>query len=171
MRSLLRRVCPLMSGAASPATSAPPAQRSIGMPPNCSRIRLAISRISPRPLRPSSRCLVVPIYVSGRPCGTVWIMAHDATRHFDAEDVRLLTSLCRVCQRGAAGHVRPGDRADQPGAVRTRGADEDRSLWVTCRQRSVSNSRPALSAVPANGRSSACSRSCRQPRIPAIPMG
>jgi two-component sensor histidine kinase/PAS domain-containing protein len=37
--------------------------------------------------------LVIPIYVSGRPHGTMWIMAHDEKRHFDAEDVRLMTSL------------------------------------------------------------------------------
>ena len=37
--------------------------------------------------------LVIPIYVDGRPHGTMWIMAHDDKRHFDAEDVRLMTSL------------------------------------------------------------------------------
>jgi len=37
--------------------------------------------------------LVVPFYASGRPLGTIWIVAHDAQRHFDAEDVRLMTSL------------------------------------------------------------------------------
>jgi two-component sensor histidine kinase/PAS domain-containing protein len=42
---------------------------------------------------PIVESLVVPLYVSGRPHGTMWIIAHDATRQFDAEDVRLLTSL------------------------------------------------------------------------------
>ena len=39
----------------------------------------------PQVAAPIIEVLVVPIYVSGHPCGTVWIMAHDATRHFDAE--------------------------------------------------------------------------------------
>ena len=33
-----------------------------------------------RPLHPSLR-LAVPTYVSGRQVGTMWILAHDATRH------------------------------------------------------------------------------------------
>jgi two-component sensor histidine kinase len=37
--------------------------------------------------------LVIPFYASGRPLGAIWILAHDAERHFDAEDVRLMTSL------------------------------------------------------------------------------
>jgi len=37
--------------------------------------------------------LTIPIHVDGRPLGTIWVVAHDFTRHFDAEDARLLTSL------------------------------------------------------------------------------
>ncbi len=44
--------------------------------------------------------LVVPVYVSGRPHGTMWIMAHDETRHFDVEDVRLMTSLAAFASAG-----------------------------------------------------------------------
>jgi two-component sensor histidine kinase len=54
----------------------------------------------PQVATPVIEVLVVPIYVSGRPCGTVWIMTHDATRHFDAEDVRLLTSLSAFASAG-----------------------------------------------------------------------
>ena len=42
---------------------------------------------------PIVEALVIPVYVSGWPRGTLRIMAHDETRHFDAEDMRLLTSL------------------------------------------------------------------------------
>jgi two-component sensor histidine kinase/PAS domain-containing protein len=42
---------------------------------------------------PIVEALVVPLYVSSRSHGTLWILAHDATRQFDAEDVRLLTNL------------------------------------------------------------------------------
>jgi two-component sensor histidine kinase len=41
--------------------------------------------------------LVIPFYASGRPLGTVWIVAHDEQRHFDAEDVRIMTNLAEFC--------------------------------------------------------------------------
>jgi signal transduction histidine kinase len=37
--------------------------------------------------------LLVPFHVGGRAVGTVWVIAHDETRKFDAEDQRLLESL------------------------------------------------------------------------------
>ncbi len=37
--------------------------------------------------------LLVPFYVKGEAVGTIWIVAHDASRRFDAEDLRVLTSL------------------------------------------------------------------------------
>ncbi len=45
-------------------------------------------------LRPSiEETLTIPIHVDRRPLGTIWVVAHDITRQFDAEDARLLTSL------------------------------------------------------------------------------
>jgi RNA polymerase sigma factor (sigma-70 family) len=37
--------------------------------------------------------LVIPMYASGQPIGTIWIISHNERRHFDAEDVRVMTSL------------------------------------------------------------------------------
>lgn len=37
--------------------------------------------------------LLVPFYVEGRAVGTIWAVAHDPRRKFDAEDERLMTSL------------------------------------------------------------------------------
>jgi signal transduction histidine kinase len=37
--------------------------------------------------------LLVPFYVGGTAVGTVWVIAHDESRRFDAEDQRLLESL------------------------------------------------------------------------------
>jgi CheY-like chemotaxis protein len=37
--------------------------------------------------------LLVPFHVSGKPIGTLWVIAHDGTRKFDEEDDRLLRSL------------------------------------------------------------------------------
>ena len=39
--------------------------------------------------------LLVPFYVSGRAVGTIWAIAHDERRKFDAEDMRLLQSMGR----------------------------------------------------------------------------
>ena len=44
--------------------------------------------------------LLVPFTVAGETVGTIWVIAHDETRRFDAEDLRLLESLGRFC--GAA---------------------------------------------------------------------
>ena len=37
--------------------------------------------------------LLIPFYLNGEAVGTIWIVAHDATRRFDAEDLRLMTNL------------------------------------------------------------------------------
>jgi signal transduction histidine kinase len=37
--------------------------------------------------------LVIPFYDQGQPLGTIWIVSHDERRQFDAEDVRVMTSL------------------------------------------------------------------------------
>ena len=39
--------------------------------------------------------LLVPFYVSGKAIGTIWAIAHDERRKFDAEDMRLLESMGR----------------------------------------------------------------------------
>ncbi len=38
-------------------------------------------------------CLLVPWTIDEQPIGTVWVIAHDPERHFDAEDARLLAEL------------------------------------------------------------------------------
>jgi PAS domain-containing protein len=40
-------------------------------------------------------CLLVPFYVAGKAVGTIWAIAHDQRRKFDAEDRRQLASLGR----------------------------------------------------------------------------
>ena len=39
--------------------------------------------------------LLIPFHYDGEPAGTLWIVAHDDTRSFDAEDCRLMTTLAR----------------------------------------------------------------------------
>ncbi len=42
--------------------------------------------------------LLIPLHVSSKPVGTIWIISHDETRQFDAEDHRLMTSLGRFAE-------------------------------------------------------------------------
>lgn len=44
---------------------------------------------------PVEECLLVPFYVEGKAVGTLWAVAHDDRRKFDAEDRRQLVSLSR----------------------------------------------------------------------------
>ncbi len=44
---------------------------------------------------PVEECLLVPFYVEGKAVGTIWAIAHDKRRKFDAEDLRMLESLGR----------------------------------------------------------------------------
>ena len=39
--------------------------------------------------------LMMPLHLGCRPRGTIWVVAHDDARHFDAEDARLTASLGR----------------------------------------------------------------------------
>jgi PAS domain S-box-containing protein len=39
--------------------------------------------------------LLVPFYVGGKALGTVWVVAHDASKCFDAEDLRIMTNLSK----------------------------------------------------------------------------
>jgi len=41
----------------------------------------------------AEECLLAPFYVEGKAVGTVWAIAHDMDRKFDAEDLRQLESL------------------------------------------------------------------------------
>jgi len=42
---------------------------------------------------PIVEVLLIPFHSEGKPVGTIWIIAHDETRKFEAEDQRLLTNL------------------------------------------------------------------------------
>ena len=42
---------------------------------------------------PFVEALVLPFDVDGKPHGTIWILAHDASRKFDLEDVRIMTRI------------------------------------------------------------------------------
>jgi PAS domain S-box-containing protein len=37
--------------------------------------------------------LLIPFYIKGEALGTIWVVAHDASRRFDLEDLRVMTNL------------------------------------------------------------------------------
>ena len=37
--------------------------------------------------------LLIPFYVDGKAVGTIWVIAHDRSRRFDVEDLRVMTNL------------------------------------------------------------------------------
>ena len=39
--------------------------------------------------------LLIPFYVDGKALGTVWVVSHDKTKRFDAEDLRVMTNLSK----------------------------------------------------------------------------
>lgn len=45
---------------------------------------------------PVDEALLLPFFVDGEAVGTIWVIAHDPSCRFDAEDLRLLTSLGAV---------------------------------------------------------------------------
>jgi PAS domain S-box-containing protein len=42
---------------------------------------------------PIVEALLIPFHSAGRPVGTIWVVSHDESRKFDAEDARLMQSL------------------------------------------------------------------------------
>jgi PAS domain S-box-containing protein len=46
------------------------------------------------PVRPwMEEVLLIPFYVEGKAVGTIWVMSHDQSCRFDAEDLRVMTNL------------------------------------------------------------------------------
>jgi hypothetical protein len=37
--------------------------------------------------------LLIPFYINGEAVGTIWVIAHDHSRRFDADDLRVMTNL------------------------------------------------------------------------------
>ena len=60
---------------------------------------------------PAEEALLVPFYRNGKAVGTVWAIAHDERRKFDAEDLRRLVSLSRFAS--AAYHSRIQSELEQ----------------------------------------------------------
>ncbi len=56
--------------------------------------------------------LLVPFHRNAKPIGTIWVVSHDETRRFDAEDARLMTNLGRFAA-GACDVIEELDRLER----------------------------------------------------------
>src|SRR6266478_5666454 len=64
--------------------------------------------------------LLIPFYVGGQAVGTIWVMAHDQSRRFDAEDLRVMTNLAHFAAAAYAARTRQvAVRADVNAALAT----------------------------------------------------
>jgi PAS domain S-box-containing protein len=80
--------------------------------------------------------LLVPFYVSGKAVGTIWAIAHNSERQFDAEDLRLLESMGRFASA----------------AYQAVGSIEDLKLEIAARERAERALRELASGLEAKVR-------------------
>ena len=84
---------------------------------------------------PIEEALIAPLHIGQIPVGTIWVLSHAPSRHFDAEDGRL---LCRLGLIAAVGHRMAGPQStahgsepagtSEPEDLRQRLAELDRRL-------------------------------------------
>jgi signal transduction histidine kinase/ActR/RegA family two-component response regulator len=78
---------------------------------------------------PVREVLLVPFYQGEKAIGTVWVVAHTADKHFDAEDARLVTSLTKFA--GAAVLVLNRTEAAERAERAQRASEERHRALVT----------------------------------------
>jgi signal transduction histidine kinase/CheY-like chemotaxis protein len=80
--------------------------------------------------------LVVPLFITNQPVGTIWIVSHDEHRRFDREDLRLMTSLANFIAAAldsskasqAAEEFARSERAARAASVAARAAESANRL-------------------------------------------
>lgn len=87
--------------------------------------------------------LVIPVYVAGTAAATIWIVSHHRDRGFDAEDVRIMTSLGNFA--GAA--LDPGNRATSLERCESRPELDRETVWAGYIRRIARHDQSALSAL------------------------
>ena len=85
----------LTSAAARRATLAPAATFLIANPASFRHFERRYAYFLPV-TPPIEECLLVPFYVGGKAVGTIWAIAHNDRRKFDAEDMRQLL-VWQIC--------------------------------------------------------------------------
>ena len=76
--------------------------------------------------------LVIPVYLGTESPGTLWIIAHDEECKFDAEDVRVMTSLAEFTAGSAAGAFALTSRNEKPRRSRAANRGTKNRLKKNC---------------------------------------
>jgi signal transduction histidine kinase len=73
------------------------------------------------PVRPPvEEALLIPFHVGGQAIGTIWVLAHDQSRQFDSEDLRVMTNLAHFAAAAySARTLQVAARADVSSALAT----------------------------------------------------
>jgi signal transduction histidine kinase len=67
--------------------------------------------------------LLIPFYVGGQAVGTIWILAHEPSRKYDSEDLRVMTNLAHFAAAAYAARTRQvAARADVSSALAAEGS-------------------------------------------------
>ena len=89
--------------------------------------------------------LVIPMYAHGAALGTIWIVSHDNSRAFDAEDVRIMNSLGNFAAAAVAPASSGVTRVPPPGGGAS--ASDREIVWRDYLQRIARNDQSALDAL------------------------
>jgi signal transduction histidine kinase len=90
--------------------------------------------------------LVIPLFVGGQAIGTIWVMAHDQSRRFDAEDLRVMANLAHFAVAAYAARTRQvAVRADVSAALAT--GDSVSGILQSCAEALVRHLDAALARI------------------------
>lgn len=90
--------------------------------------------------------LLLPIHVGERAIGTIWVIAHDKSRRFDAEDLRVMTNLTHFAAAAYAARTRQvAARADVSSALATE--NSLRGILQSCAEAVVTHLDAALARI------------------------
>jgi signal transduction histidine kinase len=95
---------------------------------------------------PVEEGLLIPFHVGGEPIGTIWVLAHDQTRKFDAEDLRVMTNLAHFAAAAYSARTRQvAVRADVSSALAT--AESLRGMLQSCAEALVRHLDAAVARI------------------------
>jgi len=95
---------------------------------------------------PVEEGLLIPFHVGGKPIGTIWVLAHDQTRKFDAEDLRVMTNLAHFAAAAYLTRTRQvAVRAEVSSALAT--AESLRGMLQSCAEALVRHLDAAVARI------------------------
>ena len=99
------------------------------------------------PIRPPvEEALLIPFRVGGKAIGTIWVLAHDQSRRFDSEDLRVMTNLAHFAAAAySARTLQVAARADVSAALATQ--ESLRGMLQSCAEALVRHLDAALARI------------------------